>query len=125
MKARLVSCDVIPRDSTLFSPFGIETPKRNKRVDDASAQKSSLRRAFAIFFVSMITFISSSIFWLRGWLKVSKVINTGKHVTEKGTQSRVGTNARWTGSMAVRFGARSSGTGQWARLSDGPPGRSS
>jgi hypothetical protein len=42
MKARLVACNVIPRDSTLFSPFGIETPKRDKRVEDANAQKSSL-----------------------------------------------------------------------------------
>jgi hypothetical protein len=42
-EARLVSLNVIPRDSTLFSTFGIETPKRDKRVDDASAHKSSLR----------------------------------------------------------------------------------
>jgi hypothetical protein len=67
MKARLVSCDVIPRDSTRFSPFGIETPKRGKRVEDASAQKiiTEDRRAFAIFF-SMGTFIIISTFWLRG-----------------------------------------------------------
>jgi hypothetical protein len=30
-EARLMSLNVIPRDSTLFSPFGIETPKRDKR----------------------------------------------------------------------------------------------
>jgi hypothetical protein len=30
-EARLMSHNIIPRDSTLFSPFGIETPKRDKR----------------------------------------------------------------------------------------------
>jgi hypothetical protein len=34
------------------------------------------------------------------------------HVTEKeGTQSQVGTSAKWRGVMAVRFGARSGRTG--------------
>jgi hypothetical protein len=33
-EARLVSLNVISRDSTLFSPFGIETPKRDKRRHD-------------------------------------------------------------------------------------------
>jgi hypothetical protein len=89
MKARLVSCDVIPRGSTLFSPFGIETPKRDKRVEDASAQKSSLRTGEPSRSSSPWAFIFISTFWLRGWLKVSKVINFGKHVIIKRRHDKV------------------------------------